>query len=182
MATTSLGQSTVNFRNTGPFLTDADRFVRDSAGNLLATPDYLAQLYYGAPGSLEPQLVPVNAPPTAFRSQLPGTWNGGIRTLDGFPLGQPMTLQVRVWDIAVGSTWEEAVANGFGITQYGESQMFAYLHDPNDTTPWLGQMDNFRGFSLVPEPSVVALSVIVGGLLGFLVKQRVIKPSSGRHF
>ncbi len=160
----SRGQGTVNFRNTGPFLTEADRLVRDSAGNLLVGTNYLAQLYYGAPGSLEAQLIPVDDAPTSFRiptTTSPGTWKGGVRTLNGFLSRDIVSLQVRVWDVAVGSSWEQASMAGFGDTQYGVSEIFDYMvPDPWDTSNTRGQMDNFRAFSLVPEPSILTLAVV----------------------
>ena len=87
LAATACSQGTVNFRNTGPFITEADRFVRDVNGELVVGGSFLAQLYYGPPGSLEPQLIPVASSPATFRdaptSEL-GTWIGGVRTLQGF--------------------------------------------------------------------------------------------------
>ncbi len=159
------GQATVNFFNDGIYLTPADRLVRDNTGHLLVGTNYLAQLYYGAPGSLEAQLIPVASLPTTFRlptTMAPGTWIGAKRTLDGFSIpGQEVTLQVRVWDVAAGSTWEDAMTSGFGNTQCGSSVLFAYfVPNPQDTSPWRDQMDNLRGFSLVPEPSILGFAVV----------------------
>ncbi|MCI0747833.1 MAG: hypothetical protein L0Y58_20695, partial [Verrucomicrobia subdivision 3 bacterium] len=92
---------------------------------------------------------------------LPGTWVAAVRTLEGFTSLQTASLQVRVWDIAAGATWEQAVMSGFGNMQYGVSQIFPYtVPHPQDTTQFRGQMENFRGFSLVPEPSILGFAVV----------------------
>jgi len=94
----------------------------------------------------------------------PGTWLGGYRTLQGVAVGQVATLQVRVWDNTAGATWEEALATGFGQTQYGTSALFSY-EVPLTGPPPLWYIENFRGFTLVPEPSVALLAILgIAGL------------------
>jgi hypothetical protein len=171
----AFAQGTVNFWNTGAYVTQADRLVRDSTGNLLVGTNYLVQLYYGDPGSLEAQLVSVDSAPRTFRqltTSSPGTWIGATRTLNGFTAGQEVSLQVRVWDVATGSTWEQAMIAGFANTQYGASPVFSYFVPLASASPTYGQMDNFRSFSLVPEPSVAILGAL--GLLGAWLWKRAL--------
>lgn len=65
-------------------------------------------LYYGPVGTPESslQLLPASI---SFAS--PGVFNGGTRTVP-FPAGQPAVLQVRVWQAAYGSTYEQAANAG----------------------------------------------------------------------
>jgi hypothetical protein len=156
----------VDFNNVHNFGVPADRLVRSSDGAPLVGTNYFAQLYYGALGTNQSSLTPVMYPPARFRPpghSLPGTWAGGIRTLTGFFTGDLVTLQVRVWDGTVAGTYEEAAALNFAGTQYGVSQPFPYL------VPQIGgdpdsYIEHFRGFTLVPEPSMALLGVI--GIVG----------------
>ena len=170
----TLGQGTVDFRNYVSFDTPADRLVRDLNGARLVGTNYFAQLYYGAQGASETDLISVSDLPVRFRAStttLPGAWNvpdSPFRTLNGFPPGDTVSLQVRVWNSFAGSTWEQAAIAGFSDTQYGVSTLFLYPIPPAGSGNCLTcyYMDNLRGFMLVPEPSVIALAVLgAGGLL-----------------
>lgn len=113
-------QGPVNFAKRAAFQTDADRRVLDIDENPLFGTNWFAQLYYGADAN---SLIPVTASPARFMpltvDWLPGTWFGGTRVLDRFNPGDPVTLQVKVWDRALFGTFEQAVAGG-GI--YGQSE------------------------------------------------------------
>jgi len=172
-----LGQGTVIFANNVAFGTPADRLVRDMNGVPLVGTNYSAQLYYGALGASEMDLVSVSDLPARFRSSAttqPGTWFEGdsrYRTLDGFAPGENVSLQVRVWDSFAGSTWEQAAGVNFAGTQYGSSAVFGYyIPVVCGNNPFCYTMDNLRGFMLVPEPSVIALAVFGAG--GFLLLRR----------
>jgi hypothetical protein len=96
-------------------------------------------------------LVPVTSAPARLRGSttfVPGTWaNGGQRTLTGFDFGSGMVqLQVRVWDLIDGATYEQALINGRPVHA---SQAFLYQlpASPSDTGPAL-VMSNFVGFTL----------------------------------
>ena len=173
----ALGQGTVYFANNVNFVTPGDdRLVRDVTGERLVGTNYFAQLYYGAHGASENDLVSVAYNPDRFRSpttQAAGTWNPlpeFFRTLDGFVSGDTVSLQVRVWDSTVGATWEQASMTGFGASQYGSSTVFPYFIPPTGGPTSAYYMENFRGFMLVPEPSVIALAVLGAG--GFLLFRR----------
>jgi hypothetical protein len=170
--TASFAQA-VDFANDRPFLTQADRLVRDVSSAPLVGTNYVAQLYYGPEGTPAGSLVPVTSSPAQFRpptTMKPGTWLGGYRTLQGMAIGQVATLQVRVWDNTVGATWEEALATGFGQTQYGTSALFSY-EVPLTGPPPLWYIENFRGFTLVPEPSILALG-LSGAFIVVLLRRR----------
>src|SRR5688572_4134634 len=92
--------SVVSFSNGPQVGIDADRRVYADfvGGTLLAGTNWVAQLYYGPDVSA---LIPVAAPPARFRpttTPVPGIWVGGLRTLIGFAPGEPMIVEVRVWD------------------------------------------------------------------------------------
>jgi hypothetical protein len=154
----------VDFRNDRPFQIPADRLVRDVSGVPLIGTNYSAQLYYGDQTEDPSSLDPVAYAPAPFRPAdhaQPGTWAGGNRTLWGFAPGQTVTLQVRVWDSTVAGSYEAAAALGFLGTQHGISEPFSFRIPPVGPPPSAWYIENFRGFTLVPEPSV-ALFAMVG--------------------
>jgi hypothetical protein len=165
-------QGVVLFSNSD--LTDPpDRLVHDVAGQPLVGTNFLAQLYYGSTGTPESSLSAVASPPRTFRdstTSAPGTWQGASRTLTGFPPGSVVSLQVRVWGIAAGATWEEAVARGFDGSQYGTSSVFSYIVPPLSGPAGQWNMHNFEGFTLVPEPSLALLGMI--GIVGLCFWRR----------
>lgn len=170
----AFSQGTVDFSNARDFVTPGDRLVRDVNGVPLTGTDYFAQLYYGALGAPADSLTPVTSAPTTFRppgGTASGTWFGGMRTLIGFPEGQTVHLQVRVWDSAAGPTWEIAAQNGFAGTQYGQSQVFSFTL-PVTGPPQAWFIENFRGFTLVPEPSLLGLAIVGAAVLLFVRRQK----------
>ena len=76
----------------------------------------------------------------------------------------------RVWDENFAQTYEEAASLGFGGTQHGESAVFTYLIPipPEPSTAFY--IENFRGFTLVPEPSMALLAII--GIVGLYFARR----------
>ena len=168
-------QGEVDFRNrilTGPPL-GPDRLVRDVDGTPLLGTNFIAQLLYqDRSGTWIAHPVIARFFTSAANA---GFWNGGSRTLvnAGSPASGvyvPVNMQVRAWDAGFGGTtgtppitFEEAVAAGM---RWGASEIFVYTEEwslPRDTSDTY--MRNFRGFSLVPEPSTwVLLSLGVGWL------------------
>ena len=169
-ATVAMAQGTVNFANNVAFTTTADRLVRNVDGSLLVGSDlaqpatFVAQLYYGANAG---SLAAHTATPARFRpgTSGPGIWLGGTRTLTGFAPGTTLTLEVRAWDMRTGATWDAA-----GLR--GQSGTFTYTIplDPL-SAPAAYFMEGMRGFSLVPEPSVIGLGLIGIGAL-FMLRRR----------
>jgi hypothetical protein len=165
LASGAYAQGTINFNNS-VLTSPPDRLVRNFDGTALVGTQWGVQLYYGAS---ESSLAAHTAAPQRFRvptTTAPGTWatTGGTRTLTGGGVGVPVFVQARVWNLDQFATYEAALAAGGVI---GTSTVFQYTQrlspqpSPTDT-----YMDNFLGFSLVPEPSVIGLGVIgVGALL-----------------
>lgn len=163
----------VDFNQNRVFGVEADRKVYFSDGTPIIGTSFLAQLYYGVSAD---SLSPVLALPRSFRNILPsdplaGTWFGTTRTLDGFSPGDTVTLQVRVWDGAVAGSYEEAAALGFLGTQHGMSAAFTYQIPSAAVPPYFYYIENFRAFTLVPEPSMVGLVIVGLGSLWFLKRR-----------
>jgi hypothetical protein len=169
---TGVVAQTVDFANDRMFATEADRKVYFADGTPVVGTNFVAQLYYGASAS---GLNPVLAPPRSFRDVPPtdpsaGTWFRATRTLTGFSVGQIVTLQIRAWDSTVADTYEQAATLNFLGTQHGTSATFIY-QIPSAAVPPSGfYIENFRSFSLVPEPSVIGLVLL--GVFGVLVLKR----------
>jgi hypothetical protein len=160
---------TVDFHNGRNFAVVADRLVRDVNGEPLVGANYLGQLYFGAEGSPSSSLLPVLAPPVNFGTFSPGVWaGGGMRTLTGFSEADIVTLQVRAWDSTGGLSLEAAKALG---REWGESATFTY-YIPSVGPVELWWIEEFRGFSLVPEPSVVILGVAGAFVVLALTRRR----------
>ena len=158
----------IDFDQNRAFLIEAVRKVYFSDGTPVVGTDFVAQLYYGASAD---SLTPVLAPSRSLRNvpqtdSLAGTWFGTTRTLTGFLPGDFVFLDVRVWDSTVASTYEQAVAMNFLGTQHGISATFTYRIPPLGGDP-NSYMENFRSFTLVPEPSVIGLVSLDLRVFGF---------------
>jgi hypothetical protein len=158
----------IDFANQRTYATVADRNVRDSDGvTLLVGTNYAAQLMYGR----QSDSLTAHTGISFFRaSALPGTWTGATRTLTGIPYNTPgVFVQVRVWDYNAGTTFDAAQAAG---GKWGQSAIFTF-DVPASTAPVSAfYMENLRGFSLVPEPSIIGLSLIGAGALLFLRRRK----------
>ena len=169
LASAAWAQGLVNFNNNVAFATVADRLVRDQYSAPLVGENYFAQLYYTQTpaGSLTP-VAAAGAPFQAPTTGTPGTWIGGMRTLGGILPGQTAFLQVRVLTSVV-SQWPDP-----GTRVLGASAVFEYTVPLAGAPPEAFFMENFRGFSLVPEPSMLALAAL--GALGLLAPRGLASP------
>jgi len=100
----------------------------------------------------------------------PGRFNGGVRTTPATTqAGQAAWFHVRGWETAFGNSYEAAVAAG--ATRIGQSDKFKLTVASITGTPTpLTSPGGFAGMVIVPEPSVIALSIL--GLTGLLVLRR----------
>jgi hypothetical protein len=171
VAASALAQGTVSFNNNSAFATVANRLVNNVGGAPLVGTDFVAQLYFGSAGTAVGSLTAVTTAPARFRiatTSSPGTWSGGTRTLDGIASGVTATLQVRVWNATAFPAGYDAAVAGGGVT--GFSDPFAYTVPAAGSPPAAFFMENMRGFTLVPEPSTIALGVL--GLAGLVFIRR----------
>jgi hypothetical protein len=144
-----------------------DAPVFDWTGNPLWGPEWRVELYGGpSPDFLAPTVIVFQYPareiiplwrPGYFRSTV------GVTPL-GVNVGDWAWLQVRVWSVELGATYEAAVATDLG--GYGESTTFYALGSPPDglvPPASLRGLDSFSVRKIVPEPSPWAM-VLLGGL------------------
>lgn len=155
-------QGTVSFNNhnTGAGI---DQPVLDIGGTArVSDPNIVAALFLG-------DVQQGDASP--FRSgAAAGYWStspDSTRTVTGAP-GATVTLTVRAWDSTKGSTYAAALAAG-GKT--GVSSPFDIALGGVGAPPSLPtDMTNFKGFTLVPEPSTIALGAL--GAAALLLRRR----------
>jgi hypothetical protein len=165
--------------------------VLDASGAKLTGANYAAELFYGAAGADPSSFVGLDATQSPFYAVAAraGQWNGGTLNKN-FPSsvaqGTAISVQVRVWDSSMFTTWAAAaaeaanlVANPAGLAngttfQQGTSSAFSFT-PPTDAgllTPGSANLTGLTGFGLSsytvasPEPSVVALGALgLGALL-----------------
>jgi hypothetical protein len=125
------------------------------------------------------QLAPSTAgslAPTAVRNG--GTFLGGTKEVPGVPALQQASFQVRAWSVGF-ATFEEAFAAGMTDTSilvgYSDVLRFAPGGPAGTPNPAAGLVADggFTGLTVrpVPEPSMIALSVL-GGLGAMLLIRR----------
>ena len=175
------GQGTVNFaNNSASAVTNSLTSARVETGTT-----FLAALYYAADGVTdESQFAQVGAD-TGF-APLPGFIAGGTRTVPvGMaPNGGNVMFQIRAWEAAYGSTYEDALA---APSQNGRSALVGKSNiirvnttDANAQPPGVPASitsgTGLAGFFLnlapvpVPEPSSMALA-LMGGLATFWLRR-----------
>ena len=182
-------QGTVNFNNaTGTGAPAGTQYVSNSVDNVRvpAGAAYLVQLYYGAAGAAETQLVPLASTPVSFSA--PGLFVGGVRTLlesvigtcnpAAGSAGQVAVLQVRAWSASLGTDYAtaEAAARGGAAGVLGQSAAFTLTTGNPCLMPQLPPpaLTGFRGFFLnpVPEPSTIGLGIVGLAALAMLRRRK----------
>lgn len=159
-----LAQGTITFNNRVTGVIDVKIFNPDGITGLAGT-GFSVQLYSGAAGAAESSLVAAPLIVSTFRT---GTAAGYFTSLGdvavpGRATGLTASIQLRAWNNNGGAvtSYEAAVAGGFAA---GKSNVFV------TSTPLGGAANppltaatlvGLQTFSVVPEPSVIAL-----GLLG----------------
>lgn len=166
-----LGQGTILFANRLSASTFAPVYMPDGTTPVTG-PNFSAQLYAQLGGSFTAVGNPIvfRSPGTAAS----GAWPGATVAIPGALAGTSVQLEVRAWANSFAS-YDAAVAGG-GL--YGLSSPFTSsplggdpggggltIPDPNIVGNALA-INNMQSFSLVPEPSTIALGVLgIGALL-----------------
>lgn len=164
-------QGTVTFQNTVTTLVKYDPSVPVLGGTAVAIGSMRVGLYWGALGSLEGSLVQLGT--FATIAGLPGFFTGGTRTTGvATAPGAMGTFQARAWSAAFAS-YEDAISMGVPGTHFaGKSTVFnsntGGQGSPAAPPVNLAPVIPVVSVSPVPEPSVIALSVLgLGALLLF---------------
>jgi hypothetical protein len=160
----SYGQGQVVFANKVGTAVDAPVFL---AGTQTGPgPDYSAQLYLSAGGSLTPP-----TPVTTFRAAGTGPaaiadryWINADVIVPGVASGATATFIVRAWKTSAGS-WDAATLVG-----RGQSQPFDVAVGGGQLPP--ANLTTLQGFQViaVPEPGVIALGVL--GAAALVLRRR----------
>jgi len=153
----TFGQGTVNFSNVGPGLnapiTNVDKTTK------LAGDKYKAELLVGSSAS---SLTPVATTTFSTTPSAAGLFLGGTVVLAGQAGGTTPFMQVRAWDTTTGATYAAASIKGAGAV----FTLGAKLGDPSAVPPTTPPaLQGMASFSLVPEPSVIALALLGGAAL-----------------
>lgn len=156
-------QGTVNFNNRVSGSLDAP--VYEMGGiTKLAGPDAWAQLYAGPTADA---MAAIGAAVPFRTGTGAGYWNpapDSTRTIATVSAGTSAFVQVKAWKGASGSTWDSAV-------EKGQSALFQVVTGGAGSPPSLpANLTSLQSFSLVPEPSLLALGAI--GAAALLLRRR----------
>jgi hypothetical protein len=172
----AFGQGRITFLNTatGTGITGGSPVTDVGGAVRLTGATFWAQLYAApganqAVGSLQAVGSPVNFRTGAGAGFVPA---GLVVTVPSGAPGTTATIQMRAWEGAAGSTYEAALAGG-AKTGFSNIVNVGPLGGP-DPTGGPDFLDPFMlgvtGFSLVPEPSTIALGLI--GAAALLLRRR----------
>jgi hypothetical protein len=169
VALSAAAQGTVDFRNRITGTLDVPVYGLDGVTKL-GDANYVAQLYFAA--TQTGPFAAVTDAASVFRTGTgAGYWNAGAdstRTLAGIAGGASVWLQVRVWDSTKGTSFETAQSNGSLV---GQSAAFSITAGGGGSPPGPpNAMIGMTSFSLVPEPSTLALLGL--GLGALLIRRR----------
>ncbi|MBK9137286.1 MAG: PEP-CTERM sorting domain-containing protein [Verrucomicrobia bacterium] len=152
----AMAQGTLNLSTT-PSAVGSSQVVTESDGvTKLTGPTYVGQLYAGA---TEASLAPIGNVSPFLTGSGAGYWRGTPNPIavPGIALGGSGFAQLWAWDSSF-SSFDAALAAG----KAGKSEVFAITTGGHGEPPAVpDNLVNFKGFSLIPEPSTIAL-----GLLG----------------
>jgi hypothetical protein len=157
------GQGSVlfsNFVGPGGSIVNAQVFGTDGTTGLAGS-NFQAILYAGPDAG---SLAPIGASAAFFTGAGAGYFSGGSRTIGTVAPGASAFVQVRAWDTTSGATWDTA-------TVRGSSTVFSVGTGGGGTPPAPpSNLVGLTSFSLVPEPSTIALGVL--GAAALLLRRR----------
>lgn len=157
-------QGTITFNNRITGVVDAKIFAADGVTGLAGT-GFSVELYAGASGStLDSQMVATGIVSTFRTGAAAGYFTSlGDVAVPGFAGGSVVAVQLRAWDNQGGT-----------ITSYGAASIRGASAIFNTAGPLGGSgnppataatLQGLTSFSIVPEPSVIALAVVGAGAL-----------------
>jgi hypothetical protein len=151
---------TINFITKVPSSGIDVRVNEENGWTIINSSGWRAQLYAGP---TEPSLAPVG---TAINFLASGYLNGG-KVVTPLPQGQPAVVQLRVWAVSYGATWEQ-VMSAVGCARATQSRSITITLGGDNLSPPkvpanLVGLTSF-GVGMCPEPSPLALAAL-GGLV-----------------
>jgi len=171
---TAYGQGTVNFANFG---SGGGGNVNSPVTNAMVSPSvradgpaFMAQLYVGPQGTAAALLTTngVSGTPQPFQTGAQaGYFLGSSRTISGVAGGTTLTMQVRAWATAAGSSWETAI-NGRGSSNPIDITLASGIATP----PNLVGLQSFSITGVVPEPSSIALGLLGLGAIALFRRRK----------
>jgi len=163
VAASTYAQGTINFVNRIVGVIDAPVKLDTSTGPGLSGADgWVAVLYGSAPGGTA---AAVGAPIPFRTGTGVGYFPGESRIIPGVAENGTASLQVKVFNTALGATFEEVQAKGMG--GWGESAVLPAVATGGGLNPPTAMtgLAAFTAASVVPEPSIAALGLLGAGLL-----------------
>ncbi len=167
-AATAMAQGTVKFSNFSTV--DGINSPVFAPGGVKLGSAYLGQLYAGP---TEGSLAPVGSAAIAFKDAAgvgTGYIIGGTATLGNVGVGATAFIQLRAWEAAGGTSYEAAQAAG---KLFGSSATISVVTggQPPSGPPLVpAPLTGLASFTLVPEPSTLALGVL--GAAALLLRRR----------
>lgn len=145
--------------------------IFDTNGStLLAGSGFSVQLFYGAVGASDGQLVALGSPINFLTGGFSGYFSGGTVSIPGFAVGTQIQIQIRAWNNASGTITSYDAATIKGASTSFVSQALGDSLTPS-TIPVMNGLTSFQlSTAAVPEPTTIALGVIGG--LGLLARRR----------
>jgi len=176
-----LTQGTINFINLDSTRgVHAPVYLSDRVTKL-SGPQYQAELLAGpGPSSLEPIAA------TGFlRGESAGFYNGGTQVVPTVNGGGLAWVEVRVWNTASGTSFDQALASGLSDSWWASSIFTVRTGDPSlgggpsipDPLTGLGTSPVY--LNTIPEPSTFALAGLGGALALFYARRP--KPNHRRQ-
>jgi hypothetical protein len=151
-AVSVVGQGTVNVANVGVGV-NAPVFNVDTTTRLAGN-QFMAQLLVNG--------TPVGAPTPFLSGGSAGFFLGGVQDA-GVAAGTTVTAVVQAWDTATGATFDAALIKGVSA----EWQLDVVGNPAGQPPAPPAALVGMTSFSLVPEPSTIALAVLGGVALLF---------------
>jgi hypothetical protein len=152
-------QGTIHFSNFAPSVEiNAPVFFPDGATGV-GGPDFVAQLYVSlTPGSLS-GVYPVGDPAPFRTGAGAGYWVPNLRLVAEAEAGTTVGVDVRVWSLNGGATYEEANATRSWDVWVGQSAPFEVTLGTTENPAYLTGLQTFYVYPTIPEPSILGLAV-----------------------
>jgi hypothetical protein len=182
-------QGAIYFSNFAPPQTiNAPVYFPDGTTRI-SGPGFVAQLYVSlTPGSFS-AVYPVGEPAPFRTGAGSGYWVPDLRLVAEAEPGTTVVVDVRVWSLNGGATYEEANATRSLDVWVGQSAAVQVTLGTTDHPAYLTGLQTFYVYPTIPEPSILGLAVagfLLAGLprsfIGCMRSPAIRAPSSSVKF